>query len=478
VLAFNCFMTANVVSANATCNGSADGQATVTLDNGTAPFAYIWSNGGTTATITGLAPDTYSATATDAAGCPAVVQVDISEPAVLGIDFIELIEPGCGASNGLVTVAGTGGTAGYNYVWSNGDTDGTIDGVGAGTYTVSITDANGCEAVFEVVIGTLDGVPPVLDCPEGMALPACDPVAQFAPTVTDNCAGAVQLTQTGGLPSGSTFPVGTTTVSFEAEDASGNTSNCSFTVSVPVGLSVNLTVVENVSCFGDDDGSAAAAASGGSPGYTYLWSNGATTPTVNGLIAGPYSVSVTDQSGCVSVQSATVTQPPLLLTSLVTIVNDTSGQQNGAIDVDVVGGVPPYTYLWTDLAGNTLGNQQDIGGLAAGTYQLRVTDANGCVSLSGYTIQSVNATDGPGLDGHVLLYPNPTSGWATLEITGLPNLPDVDISAVDVTGRPAFRYQATGTRHLLDFSDRPSGVYFLKIVIGEQTMTKRLVVSR
>ncbi|MBI5916422.1 MAG: T9SS type A sorting domain-containing protein [Bacteroidetes bacterium] len=477
VLAFNCFMTANVISANATCNGSDDGQATVTLANGTAPFTYEWSNGGTTATIENLAPDTYSATATDAAGCPAVVEVAITEPTVLGIDFIELIEPDCGASNGLVTAAGTGGTPGYNYEWSNGDTDNTIDGVAAGTYSVSITDANGCEAAFEVVIGTIDDVPPTLDCPEGLALPSCDPVAEFTPTVTDNCTGTIQLTQTSGLPSGSTFPVGQTTVAFVAEDASGNSSTCSFEVTVPTGLSVTLSSV-NVSCFGHDDGSIAATTTGGSPGYTYLWSNGATTPTVTGLIAGPYSVSVTDQDGCTSVKTNTVTQPPLLLTLLVTITNDTAGQQSGAIDVDVNGGVPPYTYIWTDLAGNVLGNQQDISGLAAGTYQLRVTDANGCISLNGYTIQTVNSTSEPGLDSHLLLYPNPTSGWVTLELTDLPTLPDVEVTALDVTGRVAYSYAAVGNKHLLDFTAKPSGVYFLKILVGNQMLTKRLVVSR
>ncbi len=109
---------------------------------------------------------------------------------------------------------------------------------------------------------------------------------------------------------------------------------------------------------------------------------------------------------------------------------------------------------------------------------LVATDANGCVSQSGYTIQNTNATTEAGLDSHILLYPNPTSGEVTLELSGLTNPDRLEVTAFDVMGRQVLHHNAIGTKQLLNFTDKPSGVYLLKIVVGNEMLTKRLVVNR
>jgi len=634
---YNCTLAATIIFGGISCNGESDGQATLAIAGGNAPFTYEWSTGQTTATITGLSAGTYIGTATDGSGCPAIAEATLVAPAPLGVAIIEEIEAECGASDGSLTVVGTGGTADYTYLWQSGETTQTVAGLTAGVYTLAITDANDCTNNFDVILGTNDDVPPVattlditvaldangiavilpsavdngstddcliasfnldqssfncndlgentvtlsvtdvgnnttsataivtvvdntppvlnlqdisltiplsgviiltpqmvdngssdncgtvtltlsqtdfgcdtagpnnvtvtatdasgntstatvvvtiientppqINCPGATTLSYCDPVASFNVTATDNCVGDVTITQTSGLPSGSTYPVGNTTVSFTATDVSGNTTECSFVITVPPTMAVGLTHV-NVSCFGENDGSAIATPSGGILPYTYLWSNNATTPSVNGLNAGNYTVSVTDAGGCTVIQSVTITQPTNLTTSLVDIVNATNNQANGSIDVTVSGGVAPYTFVWKNAAGATIGTSEDINGLPPGTFTLQVTDANGCVSQSGYTIQNSTGTAEVGLDSHILLYPNPTSGEVTLELTGLAIPENLQVGAFDVTGRQVLQTNTIGTKLVLNFSDKPSGVYLLKIVVGSEMLTKRLVVNK
>jgi len=633
---FVCAVSASTITSNATCNGASDGQATIVLAGGTAPINYMWSNGGMNQSISDLAAGTYTATATDANGCPATADAIVTEPSALGFEVVALTEAMCGASDGSITVTGIGGTPDYAYQWQSGGDTQTLSGLPAGSYTVEITDANGCSGSFDVDLGTDDDVPPMasavdisisldangtasitpddldggstddcviallgldqsdfdcsdigdnnvtlsvtdsggntstatstvtvvddlppvlvlqdisvtigpsgtatitpqmldagssdncgivewslsqatfgcddggantievtatdasgnsntatvvvtvaggsagpaIDCPGNILLPSCDPVAEFDVTATDNCGGDVTLVQDSGLPSGSAYPAGTTTVVFTATNTSGGTTTCSFdvTVSPPIAIS---SAPQDVTCFGEADGSANATATGGTPPLSYLWSNGADTPTATGLAAGEYTVTVTDAGGCTATSAADVGQPADLTTLLVDIVNDTIGQSNGSIEVTVSGGVQPYTFAWKNSTGTVIGTTEDISGLPAGTYTLVVTDANGCLSQSGYTIQEINATTETGLGGHVLLYPNPTSGMVTIELTGLAIQQSLQVTAFDVTGRLVSFERANVNKLTMNFKEKPSGVYLLKIVVGNEMITKRLVV--
>ncbi|MBK8564367.1 MAG: T9SS type A sorting domain-containing protein [Saprospiraceae bacterium] len=360
--------------------------------------------------------------------------------------------------------------------WVLSQTSFDCSDVGANTVEVTASDMMGNAVSGTVVVTVTETTPPTINCPANLALPSCNPVAVFDVTASDNCVGPVSLTQTAGLPSGSNFPSGTTTVSFSATDISGNTSTCSFTVTASAALAMGVSSV-NVDCNGDDTGSATANPNGGTAPFNYTWSNGATTQTASNLIAGGYTVSATDVNGCSATQSVTITQPPVLATALVNIINATNNQANGSIDVNVNGGVQPYSYTWLNSTGTTIGTMQDISGLAPGTYTLSVMDANGCVSLSGYTIQNSTGTNEEELGRHVMLYPNPTTARVTLEVD-LPNIGSISVSAFDVTGRNVLPQTNIGSKHTLDFSNLPGGVYMLKIVIGETTLSKRLVVTK
>lgn len=554
---YNCTLSASIVLSSVSCNGAADGQAILSLSGGTAPFTYLWSNGETSASIVGLAAGSYLATATDALGCPAIVSTTLDEPAALDVEVVEMVKASCGASDGVLTVLGTGGTPGFGYLWQNGETTPTVSGLMAGTYTVAITDANGCSNSFDLLLGTDDQVPPmaftqdftlvlgpdgqaslapadvdngsmddcaiaaysldqtsftcahlgdntvtltvmdlggntanatatvtvvdlappVITCPSDLALSDCEPVGIFAATATDLCSSDVTVAQSSGPASGSTFPDGTTLVSFMATDASGNSASCSFNVIVQPAVVAPVSSVD-VSCFGENDGSALVSPVGGATPYTYLWSNGDDTPSTSGLEAGQYSVSVTDANGCTVVSTVEIDQPSLIVTTLVDIQNATNNQSNGLVDVTVTGGVPPYTFVWKDLAGNVLGSAEDISGLGAGTFTLFATDANGCVSNSSYTIQNTTSVGEIGLDSRVLLYPNPTADEVVLELVGFAKTEPIRLTAFDITGKQVLQTSGTGSKQYLHFGDKPAGVYLLKIVVGEMALTRRLVVNR
>ncbi len=360
--------------------------------------------------------------------------------------------------------------------WVLSQTSFDCNDVGQNTVEVTASDASGNAVSGTVSVTVSETIAPTITCPANLVLPSCNPVAVFDVTASDNCIGPVTLTQTAGLPSGSSFPSGTTTVTFMATDVSGNSSTCSFTVTASAALTLGVSGI-NVDCNGDDSGSATANPGGGTPPFSYTWSNGATTQTAPNLVAGVYTVSISDASGCTATGSVTVTQPQLLVTALVNIINATNNQANGSIDVNVTGGVQSYTYNWVNSAGVSIGTTQDISGLAPGTYTLSVMDANGCVSLSGYTIQNSTGTLEEELGRHVMLYPNPTTGRVTLEVD-LPNIGSIKVGAFDVTGRNVLPQATVGNKHTLDFSNLPGGVYMLKIIIGETSLSKRLVVTK
>jgi len=140
-------------SSNVSCNGANDGSATVSASGGTAAYTYLWSNGSSSATVTGLAAGTYTITVTDANGCIDTDVVSITQPTALVAAISSQFDIACnGGNTGSATASASGGTAAYTYSWSNGATTVTASGLTAGTYTVTITDANGCTDTENVTL--------------------------------------------------------------------------------------------------------------------------------------------------------------------------------------------------------------------------------------------------------------------------------------------------------------------------------------
>lgn len=252
-------------------------------------------------------------------------------------------------------------------------TPGTYFPVGVSNVSYTVVDNAGNSASCSFSITIADSELPVITCPDSIA--TCTPLVNYnLPATSDNC-GVASLVQTAGLPSGSIFPVGLTLNTFVVTDIHGNTSSCSFTVRI-FPTPVSATVLSQVSCNGFGDASVDLQISNGTAPYQINWSNGATSEDLTNLSPGTYTVGMTDYHGCVTADTVTITEPPAL--SIATTVNQLScyHSNDGAIQTNVSGGTSPYAYNW-------LSGQQTpgIANLAKGTYNLTVTDANGCVLI-------------------------------------------------------------------------------------------------
>ena len=379
--------------------------------------------------VENLAAGSYTVSVTDINNCMSTLDVEITTDSTLDVELpvvvandvtIELDADGMAS----ISVQDVDGGSFDNCEIASVSLDVTnfdCSQQGVNSVTLTVVDLAGNTNSATATVTVVDNAPPVLDeCPSNLTLPFCDPVATFEISATDNCPGGLVTEQMSGLPSGSSFPVGETTMqSFTIRDFNGNTVSCDFEITVADTIADNATV-SDVTCFGDADGIIATGASGGSPGYSYLWSNDSTGVSINNLDPGMYSLTITDDAGCESVHEYEVTEPAELATTLVNIINEIGDNEDGAVLVDVTGGVMPYEYRWVDSNNVVVGTEQDIDSLAAGTYQLFVTDANGCVVSSAYTIQNITSTNDPALNALIRVYPNPTRGWLIVEFTDLP----------------------------------------------------------
>jgi len=161
-----------------------------------------------------------------------------------------------------------------------------------------------------------------------------------------------------------------------------------FTVDITIRSAMVASFVPtNVGCNGASTGVIDLTVTGGSPGYTYAWSNGSTDQDLSGIAAGTYTVTVSDANSCTNTASATITEPTAIALSTTQTNVACNGDSNGSIDLSPSGGTGGYTYLWSN--GPT---DQDLSGIAAGTYTVTVTDANNCTNTTSATIVSINPT--------------------------------------------------------------------------------------
>jgi hypothetical protein len=288
-----------ISGSNILCNGG-NSTLSANITGGTGAYNYNWSNGGSAAT-TVVAPGTYTLTVTDANGCTATSNtVTVTSPAPL-VCTVTNGNIACNGGMATISTSTTGGVGSYLYQWSNGATTSSIQ-VSSGSYTVTVTDANGCTTVAG---------------PTTVSQPATVSASIAPATILCN-GGTVTLnaSATGGTGafsfawsiggSGSTLTVGAGTYTVLATDANGCTgTSAPITLTEPTAISatVNSTPASSATA---SDGTATALVTGGSPGYTYLWSNGSTASTATGLPPGTHAVTITDANGCTFVATSNV----------------------------------------------------------------------------------------------------------------------------------------------------------------------------
>ncbi len=406
----------NVVSSDVTCAGDTTGIITTTAINSAGPYTWTYTPG-TTNTPDGNVDEItvhagqYTVVVTDAFGCQLSNEVKIknANPA-LNLNFTDINNVRChDDTTGSVNSNVTGGVPPYSYFWNlpNTPTTPNINNLVTGVYTLSVFDALNCEIVDSIFI----------DQPG-------EPLAQFSITTSPPCfgasEGAIDINISGGtypyqyiwnngqtsqdlvdIPAGTYF--GTVT------DENNCSLEYSFDISEPNPFNIQI-YTEDVICYGINSGIIDLTIDGGTPPYTYNWSNGNTTQDISNLFPGAYSVTITDARGCVADTITEINQTSLPLHSTIDEEQIRCfGEANGQIDLSVFGGTPPYFYEWNN---NEI--SEDINNLIPGVYIVSITDANGCFIIDSTeiyqsaqpllgVITTSNVTCNGGEDGNIYL---------------------------------------------------------------------------
>lgn len=422
------------------CNGFNDGTLEAMVSGGQPDYSFTWigPNGFTadTASIAGLEPGFYEVQVTDANGCVITDGIMITEPEALEL-VASAVNSTCGNDNGSAAVMVSGGTisGGYNYTWLDADsviidTTTSVENLSPGAYTIVVTDDNGCSATATVMVSDADG-----EITADVTPPSC--------AVGDD--GAIAITVTGGTEPYTyswSGPDGFVSVDqniqdllpgeyvVEVTDSAGCVFVELFELEVPETVELDFDVAQ-ITCDGADDGAIEVNISGGLAPYDILWEgpNGFTSSDtlITDLVAGTYTVTVTDSALCATTESITIIDPPAIEAEINVNHNLCSDDTAGAITLEVSGGSEPYTFQWIGPNGFE-SEGQNLGGLASGVYEVLITDSMGCTAQFLTEVESTSAIEIDLTVTDIDCYGDSTGSIFT-NVTG---------------GTPAFTYEWTG----------------------------------
>ena len=376
------------------CFNGSDGIIDITVEGGTTPYSFIWSNNSTGEDLALVPADAnYTVVVTDDNGCTAFAgPLEVSQPTAIDVSVITQTDVVCkGESNGSVQITVSGGTPGYTgFEWrnqcGNGGMVSNLPGpanLSAGCYNVTVTDANGCTAKM---VSTLNIGEPAMD------LEFTHDVTDI--TCPDGADGGLCVTPTGGWGGYSvswTGPNGNNTGACINSLAEGDytpvvedQNGCTATMSAielnspPSIAYANLQVI-HVDCANSANGSISLDPIGGNGGtYQVTWNGGLVGESIGNLDGGMYTPTIRDNKGCTqSMSGIMVDEPDPIDTTSATIIHPSGGMSNGSIDLVVEGGTMPYEFEWTDGNGFSAFTE-DINNLPPGNYSVTITDDNDC----------------------------------------------------------------------------------------------------
>ncbi|MEM1327005.1 MAG: T9SS type A sorting domain-containing protein [Bacteroidota bacterium] len=366
---------------NANCDAQGGG-IELSTTGGTAPFTFDYGNGVTNEpSFKDLRPGTYLITATDANGCTDIQSARVEGSGDLTVEINDLVDASCDLTNGSFTVVPVNGQAPYSFDIGDGNTsNATFTDLAEGEYTVTVSDAQGCETTHDITIGTISPLN-----------------LQVVNVQAANCA-----MQQGGsftlLPSGGTLPItydlgtGSTSNPFFFDLAAGDyvitatdALGCMFEQEVSIPQTGELTVrsgVRNATC-GQNNGLFRVASSTGEAPHTLTLNGETYTDVITGLSEGIYTVLVTDANGCSTTVSFGILDDNDLEASIRNVQNARCGQSNGQFTVTADGGDAPYRYD-IGLGETTNATFSDLSG---GFYEVTVTDLNGCATVESILVE-------------------------------------------------------------------------------------------
>ena len=378
---------ASLASVNSTC-GSCNGEVAVVATGGAGSYTYLWDDpsGQTSDTAISLCADFYSVTVTDNNNCTVNFNSTVNDIGGPTSEVVTTTDNLCFEDSvGIATITPIGGIAPYSYEWTPGGFNSNmVTELWADTFEVTIADSNNCKRNVEIVI--TDGNEIVIDFTTTQ--PIC--------LVSD---GELTATATGGAgspfnyewlngPANPTFSnIAAGVYPITVTDAVGCTAEDNGILSNVDGPTIVLDSINDVSCFGLNDGGIYITTSSPHVPLAYEWSNGENVEDIDSLLSGTFNVSVTDTLGCISVESYMVSSPGKLRITNISSENIICGGScDGTATLEVTGGTPPYAYTWSD---NLKQTNSTATGLCADTYGVTVTDGNLCQVFDNIQVDEV-----------------------------------------------------------------------------------------
>ena len=381
------------------------GKIFVTGLTGNPPYTYLWTNGAVTDTITGLTAGNYSVTVTDNTNCSVTKSAFVGEVLPVGLGAFFVTSPSCFTSDGAVEVVITGGTAPYYYLGSNGQsyisfsTSQLFTGLGAGLFSVTVTDAGLCNFTSSVNVLT----------PNGFSIANIGLVN----STCNNYDGAISPIQLFGgsgnyvysltYPDGHTISQSTTSSSWSFNGLSGGTYTlnindgvCSFTSAYTIDNQVKYTLsasTTGTTCGLDNGSVTLTVGSGGTAPYLFeidgqSINTSLTAYTFTDLSSGIYMASVTDSSTLICKQMLGFVVDSSMETDFIISGTDSNNGNDGTVSVFITSGEPPFTLEWSNNVSGQTGTT--LTNLTGGTYSVKITDDNGCVKTKSITINGYN----------------------------------------------------------------------------------------
>lgn len=446
------------VNGQVACHAACDGTVVATV-TGLAPYTYSWSTSPvqTGQTATGLCAGSYTVLSTDAVGCTSTATITLNDPPATQLSATPTDASCFSVCDGSASASATG-QGPFTYEWSTSPVQNgaSANGLCAGTFTVTSTDNHGCTASKVVVINQ----PPQIQINTSKTDPDC--FGSCNGTALANASGSGTVTY-----SWSTNPVqnGASAIALcdgvytlTCTDANTCTGTSSVTIINPPQLQVS-TLANDISCNGVCDGSALASANGNGP-FTYSWSvNPPQTGTsIGSLCAGTYSVICTDVALCSMSSSVTIVEPlPLQISS--TITNATCiACTDGSVDIQISGGTGTMQFAWSNGT-----STEDLLNVGSGTYTLCVTDANSCTLCDTFLVLAPGTgVSIPDMTVDFSVYPNPFNLFISIRLQhASPEL--TSLSMYNAVGQVVYTNDFFGNEFRFSTEVLSSGVYFLQI---------------
>jgi len=377
----------------ATC-GLSNGELTVSVTGGVAPYIYTWAVWGTTesqSVVNNLESGYYMLTVMDWNGCAVVGQGIVLQNTDLLLNASTLYDVSCyGGNNGVINADVSGGVLPYYYQWDSGATTQTQSNVPAGHYHVTVTDSEGCTASDYTIV----------DEPDELIVTIHENSPVWCYGGTD---GMLSVQTSGGMSpyfylwsngevSGGINNLSAEVYAVTVWDTNNCTATATYELNQPAPLSVNIVQTSEILCYGDETAALNGNITGGTLSYSYLWNvNGDFTsfPQLNNLAAGYYDVTVTDANNCTAENHIIISQPDELTGVVVNVVNCSSpAAGDGSVSLLISGGTAGYTIDWQLGSAIIEENSYTISDLSPGGYVITITDSNGCTFVFNCVVMS------------------------------------------------------------------------------------------